>query len=204
MTEPRAQLRCRTRAGTRFGGVREAAARVSRARARHHRPGCGVTVQPGRGAPPPPDEHGHGGADDPGQEGVGQGPEPGEEVEPVEGHVHGRVLARECAAPLPTAPRYGKGLESRPIFTRTVCHSRTHFRPHLPSTRAVRAAAAGRRPFRGKNGAGISPRGHFFSTRTRAQPSWVGTHNAPRRREAWGALRHRSGNKPGKSWENIV
>lgn len=82
-----------------------------------------LVVDPGRGGSPSPDDGRHGGADDPGEEVVGQGPQPVEEVEAVETELDGSVLARECAAPLPAALRYGKGLASRPIFTSTVCHS---------------------------------------------------------------------------------
>lgn len=82
-----------------------------------------VVIDPGWGGSPSPDDGRHGSADDPGEKVVGQRPQPVEEVEAVEAELDGSVLARECAAPLPAGLRYGKGLESRPIFTSTVCHS---------------------------------------------------------------------------------
>lgn len=122
----------------------EAETRTRRAcvRACGQPPGCSAMIHPGRGTSPRPDEHRQGGADDPAQECVGQRPQPVKDVEAVKGELRGCVFAGECVAPLPTAPlptalRYGKRLETRPIFTRTVCHSRTSNRPHLAMTRVV-------------------------------------------------------------------
>lgn len=92
-------------------------------------PECGGVVDPGCGTSASPDDDGHGGANNPGQKMVRKRPEPVEDVEPVEPELDGRVRAGECAAPVPTALRYGKALETRPIFTRTVCHSHAARRP---------------------------------------------------------------------------
>lgn len=96
------------------------------------RPWCGGMTNPGWGrSSPSPDNDRHRGADYPGQETVGQRPKPVEEVETVKGELDRCVFAGEPAAPLPGALCYGTGLETRPIFTRTVCHSRARRRPHL-------------------------------------------------------------------------
>lgn len=104
-----------------------------------------VVVDPGRGGSPSPDDGRHGGADDPGEEVVGQRPQPVEEVEAVEAELDGSVLARECAAPLPAALRYGKGLASRPIFTSTVCHSHAEQRRRGARAAASRGASSAER-----------------------------------------------------------
>lgn len=103
-------------------------------------------ISPGRGASPPPDDDGHGGADDPAQEVVWKRPQPVEDVKAVKGEVDGGVFAGECAAPVPAALRYGQRLQTRPIFTPTVCHSRTNNRPQLPTTGGAGASAADHRP----------------------------------------------------------
>lgn len=109
-------------------------------------PRCGGTVlDPGRRGSPPPDDGRHGGADDPGEEVVGQRPQPVEELEAVEAELDGSVLARERAAPLPAALRYGKGLESRPIFTRALCHSHAERGRHAGGGGVPRSSSAERR-----------------------------------------------------------
>ncbi|XP_077460856.1 uncharacterized protein LOC144077187 [Stigmatopora argus] len=47
----------------------------------------------------------------------------------------------ETVAPFPAALRYGKGLETRPIFTRTVCHSHASHRTRLTMTRFLLSSA---------------------------------------------------------------
>lgn len=96
------------------------------------RPWCGGIINPGWGSSPSPDDDRNGRADNPGQKVVRQRPQPVEYVKTVKSEVDRCVLAGESAAPLPAALRYGTGLETRPIFTRTVCHSRrTKHRPAL-------------------------------------------------------------------------
>lgn len=51
------------------------------------------------------------------------------------------MFAGESAAPLPTALRYGKRVGTRPIFTRTVCHSHTQQWPHRWFTGVPRSSA---------------------------------------------------------------
>lgn len=111
----------------------------------HSRP-CSVMINPGRGTSPSPDDDRHSRADYPGQKIVGKRPQPVKDVKPVKCKLNGCVFAGECAVPLPTALRYGKGLETRPIFTRTVCHSRTSNRPHLSMTRVVWSSPAHQNP----------------------------------------------------------
>ena len=87
------------------------------------RPWCGGIIDPGWGNSASPDDDRHGGTDNPGQKVVGQRPQPVEYVKAVKSELDRRVFAGESAAPLPTALRYGKGLQTRPIFTRTLCHN---------------------------------------------------------------------------------
>lgn len=110
-------------------------------------PWCGGIVNPGWGrSSPSPDDDRHGGADNPCQETVGERPKPVQEVEPVKGELDGCVFAGEPAVPLPGALCYGTGLETRPIFTRTVCHSHAKRRPHLSMTGVPRCCPANQRP----------------------------------------------------------
>lgn len=55
------------------------------------------------------------------------------------------MFAGERAAPLRAARRYGKRLETRPIFTRTVCHSHTRHGPCLSMTAVLRCSTTNRR-----------------------------------------------------------
>eukprot|EP00064_Thunnus_orientalis_P010100 superscaffoldBa00001338_g10126 len=109
------------------------------------RSGGGVGVSPGRGRSPPPDDDRHGSTNYPGQEVVGQRPQPVQYVKPVKSELHGRVFAGERAAPLRAARRYGKRLETRPIFTRTVCHSHTRHGPRLSMTAVVWSSSTNQR-----------------------------------------------------------
>ncbi|KAK1886181.1 Mitochondrial group I intron splicing factor CCM1 [Dissostichus eleginoides] len=87
------------------------------------RPWCGGNFNPNLGSSSSPDDDRHSGTNNPCQKIVGQRPQSVQYVKAVKAKLDGRVFAGESAAPLPTALRYGKGLEMRPIFTRTVCHS---------------------------------------------------------------------------------
>ncbi|KAL7404694.1 hypothetical protein ABVT39_018428 [Epinephelus coioides] len=109
-------------------------------------PWCGGMINPGWGTSSSPDDDRHGRTNNPGQKVVGQRPQPVEYVKPVKSELDGCVFAGESAAPLPTALRYGKGLETRPIFTRTVCHSHATQRPHLSMTGIVWSSSTNQRP----------------------------------------------------------
>lgn len=156
-----------------------------------YRPRCCGIIYPGWGTSPPPDDDRHSRANNPGQKIVGQRPQPVEQLEPVWSELNGCVFAGESAAPLPTALRYGKGLETRPIFTRTVCHSHAKHRPTLstsggPVGFCLKPASRGSAPVRkfwrnSLKNPRISLEKHFFSTCARAQPSWVGP-----RMHCWG------------------
>ncbi|KAM7393629.1 hypothetical protein PAMP_020486 [Pampus punctatissimus] len=107
--------------------------------------GGGDGVSPGWGRSPPPDDDRHGGTNYPGQEVVGQRPQPVQYVKPVKPELDGRVFAGERAASLPAVRRYGKRLETRPIFKRTVCHSHTRLGPRLSMTAVVPCSSANQR-----------------------------------------------------------
>lgn len=159
-------------------------------------PGCGAAVQPGGGSAAPADDDGHGRADDPGQKVVGQRPQPVEEVEAVKGDSNGCVFAGDSALALPAALRYGKRLEARPIFARTVCHSRTGNRPHLSRT----GLGGGLLRTGNRSGAPVQPgtapnpwnrsEEDFFSTSARAPPSWVAPRMHRGSREAAALRQH--------------
>lgn len=111
-----------------------------------YRPWCGGNINRSLGTSLSPDDDRHGRTNNPGQKIVGQRPQPIEYVKPVKTKLDGCVFAGESAAPLPTALRYGKGLETRPIFTRTVCHSHTKHRAHLSLTGVVWSSSTIQRP----------------------------------------------------------
>lgn len=151
------------------------------------RPRCGGTIQPTWGSSSSPNDDGYRRTNNAGEKIVRQRPQPIQYVEPVKSKLNGCMFAGESLAPLPTALRYGKGLETGPIFTRTVSHSHASHRTHLTTTRLVWSSATNRvatRQFRAPDFTKSTDKSKKFAAEPLHQHSCKGaailgsTHNA--------------------------